>query len=113
MRPFLEHLSALREIVGTRRTHVQGFPTTRPALLYFMLDITPAPYLMDREFHVVNPVLQEQASVYFAEHLSEVECIICIDLEAPEVRLFLKANPRATLVERSLDGCPYWVVLKP
>ncbi len=113
MREFLEELSALREIVGTRSTYVESFPRTMIGLVYVLLDLKAAPYLLDKDLLVVNEVVEKEALAYYEKHAAESECIVSISPGAPEVRAFRRAHPGFTTIERKLRGRSYFVLLAP
>jgi hypothetical protein len=111
MRPFLECLSEVHTLIGTRKTYVQGIPGTYSGLIYFMLDLTPAPYLLDRETMMINAQLQQEALDYFKERVSECQCVIATQLSAPEVQIFMQAHSDASVVRRSLGKRAFYVVV--
>ncbi len=113
MRQFLEEASAVHDLIGTRRTYVQDFPGTYTGFLYFMLDLNPAPYLLDRSMMIINSKLEAEALEYFKRHVQECEAIIAIERDIPEIRLFLQAHPNATTMKRFLGDRPYYLVLAP
>jgi hypothetical protein len=111
MREFLEEASALRELIGTRKTYVADFPGTYTGFPYFMLDLNPAPYLLDRSMMIINSKLEAEALEYFRNRIQECEAIITVEMDAPEVRLFLQAYPGAKIMSRFLGKQPYYLVL--
>jgi len=113
MRQFLEDVSTLKAIVGDRRTYILSVLTTYTGLVYFMGDLTPAPYLFDRETMMINASLAAESLAYMRERMNEFDCVVSWTLEAPEVKLFLGAHPDARTETLRLGGTPIYVVLKP
>jgi hypothetical protein len=113
MRQFLEEASAVRELIGTRRTYVQDFPGTYTGFPYFMLDLNPAPYFMDKSMMIINSKLEAEAIEYFGNRILECRAIIATEIDAPEIRLFMQAYPHASVLKRSLGDRPYYLLLGP
>ena len=113
MRQFLEDASTLKATVGDRRTYVVGVRNIYTGLAYFMGDLTPAPYLFDRETMMINAALAAESLAFMRERLNEFECVVSWTLEAPEVKLFLAAHPDARTETLRIANAPVYVVLKP
>ncbi|HEX8030579.1 MAG TPA: hypothetical protein VF491_19025 [Vicinamibacterales bacterium] len=113
MHQFLEDVSALRAIVGDRRTYVLHAHNIFTGLIYFMGDLTPAPYLFDRETMMINSGLAAESIEYMRARLDEFDCVVSSTLEAPEVKLFLSAHPNARIETLRLAGAPIYALLKP
>jgi len=111
VRPFLEDLSVLRDIVGTRKTMVAGFPSVFPALVTFLADLTPAPHFLARE--MIMSDMKEESLDYLKAHIAAYECLITDDLKDPETLAYLQAYPQAKMVRRSVGDEPYYILLKP
>ena len=111
MQTFLEEMSALREIVGTRRTNVVGFPYLYSGLILFMADLTPAPHYLAREMILAG--MLEESLAYEKAHMGDYDCVITDDLEERETSAFREAYPAAKVVARSIGGEPYYIVLRP
>ena len=113
MREFLEELSGVREIIGNRPTYIEGYPRALQGLVYFLLDATPAPFLLDKMMMEINTPLREEAMAYYAEHVRETKCLISPNPNAPEVRLFRQAYPDARVFERKIGQRDYRVYVAP
>ena len=113
MRKFLEDASALRDLIGSRPTYVAAVPYYYTGLLYFMLDLTPARFLFDRETMILNENLSREATAYFQAHAGEAECVITTTVAAPESQAFLRAHPNAVALNRSLGDAPIVVLIEP
>lgn len=113
MRPLLEYLSGLQPLVARRKTYIRGFPGTAAAFPYFMMDLTPAPYLLDRDMMIVNSTILAEATGYFKKHMRECEAVITDDLAAPEVQIFQQAYPGATVISHPMRGSAVYVLLAP
>ena len=111
MRVFLEDASALRRIIGGRRTLVQDYPEGSTGLVYFMLDLNPAPFLLNKEMMVINDPLREDALANMKARIREFECMMTEDLSGPEAAVFREAYPAARILEHRIRGRPYYVLL--
>ena len=87
--------------------------TIYTGVIYFMGDLTPAPYLFDRETMMINAALAAESLAFMRERLNEFDCVVSSTLEAPEVKLFLAAHPDARTEMLRLANAPAYVVLKP
>ena len=111
MRSFLEYLDGLRSLIGTRRTYIQSFPGTAAAFPYFMMDLTPAPHLVDRDMLMINAEMRDEAVEYFREHVAECDALITPDLNSDEVAVFRAAYPNAVTIQRSLGTLTVYVLI--
>ena len=111
MRQFLTDASALRRLIGNRPTFVQSAGPYFTGLVYFMADLTPAPYLYDLETMVFNDRQQNQAWAHFRGHLNEVECVVVGSADAFEARAFMSANPTARVYPRRLGATSVLVIM--
>jgi hypothetical protein len=110
MRAFLEEMSALREIVGTRRTMVVAFPGLYPGGVSFVADLTPAPHFMAREMIMAD--MMPESIAWLKSHIGEYDCIITDDLDDPETAIFRANYPDAQVVTRQIGGDPYYIVMR-
>jgi len=113
MRQFLEDVSTLKATVADRRTYVLNLANIYTGVIYFMGDLTPAPYLFDRETMMINVALAAESLAYMRERVNEFDCVISRTLDEPEVKLFLGAHPDARTEMLSLTNAPIYVILKP
>ena len=113
MRQFLEDVSTLKATIGDRRTYVLNLANIYTGAIYFMGDLTPAPYLFDRETMMINAPLTAESLAFMRERLNEFDCVVSRTLEEPEVKLFLGAHPDARTEMLRLTNAPLYVVLKP
>ena len=113
MRQFLEDVSTLKASVGDRRTLIASVLHVYTGLIYFMGDLTPAPYLFDRETMMINAALAAESVAYMRQRMSEFDCVVSWTLEAPEVKAFIEANPGARTDVLTLAGAPVYVLVKP
>jgi hypothetical protein len=63
--------------------------------LYFLADLTPAPYPLDREMLAVNDVVRQINVDHIRAHPSEYECFIGLSLDTPEGQAFIATHPLA------------------
>lgn len=112
MRQFLEDVSALKAVVGDRRVYVLNL-RIYPGLVYFLGDLTPAPYLFDRETMIINAPLAAESLAFMRKRLRDFDGVVGLSLEEPEVKLFLGVYPYARTEVLKLGGVPIYVVLKP
>lgn len=111
MRQFLEEASAVRALIGSRRTYVEGFPGTYVGIVYFMLDLNPAPYLLDKHLMIINSEIEQEALEYFKSGVRECGAVIADDMTAPEVQIFRDAHPGSKVINRFLGSKPYYLLL--
>lgn len=109
MRELLEELSGVREIIGSRPTYIEGYPRAFVGLIYFLLDATPAPYLLDKNMMEINRPLREEAMAYYRAHVRESKCLISPNPVAPETIAFLEAYPDAEIFDRKIGKRAYKV----
>jgi hypothetical protein len=110
MRAFLEEMSALREIVGMRRTMVTEFPGLFPGVVNFVADLNPAPHFLARE--MLMPNTHAESLAWLKAHIAGYECIITDDLNDPEAAAFRQQYPNAKVVTRALGEDRYYIVLR-
>lgn len=111
MRTFLEEATAVRELIGTRKTYVESFPTLYTGVIYFMLDLTPASYQYDQETLVINDEIRAEAYRYFRQHVRDVEAVVTRSTESREAQIFFVAHPEARIIPRKLAQYPYVVLI--
>ena len=111
MRQFLSDASDLHRLIGNRPTFVQSAPPYFSGLVYFMADLTPAPYLFDLETMVFNDRQQNLAWAHFSRHVKEAECVVVASADAFEARAFISANPEARVYPRSLGAASVLVIM--
>ena len=112
MRQFLADASQLREWVGRRATFIEDVEPYYTGLVYFMADLTPAPYLYDVETMVFNDRQEARQRAHFEQNLDKVECVIASSPDAFAVRSFLARYPEATLTERRLGAWQIYVLMR-
>lgn len=110
---FLRDAASLRELVGERRTYIEGAGPYFTGLVYFMADLMPAPFLFDRETMLVNDALFAEHLAYFQAHIGEVDCVITKDRESPEARAFASAHPDAQSLTQRLGDVDLVVLRTP
>jgi len=113
MADFLRDAVSLRDLIGARRTYIQGAGPYYTGLIYFMADLVPAPFLFDRETMLVNDALFAEHLRYLQGHIAEVECVITTDRESAEAKLFATAHPNAQSVTHSLGNVDLIVLRTP
>jgi hypothetical protein len=121
MREFLDFVSDLHDLVGPRKTYVAGvgggcMMTVRgdcawAGAVYFMADLMPAPFLLDRDMMTFNEPLRRQAIDHIRTHGRDYECVITNSLATPESEAFLSTHPDATVVQRQLGRQPVYILL--
>lgn len=76
---------------------------------YFMLDLNPAPYLLDKHLMINNSEIENEALEYFKSGVPECGAVIADDMTAPEVQ-----NPpgRASWQQsnKALPRKPYYLI---
>jgi hypothetical protein len=100
MREFAEILNRLHAVVGDRRVYVANFiDGMEPGAAYFLADLNPAPIYMEPFTMVMNQTLLDQYLDYFREHIADVQAIVAVYPNLPEVRMFESAYPNHQRVE--------------
>ena len=112
MRQFLADASELHLLVGNRPTVVENAAPYFTGLIYFMADLTPAPYLYDVETMVINDRQQAAAWAHFRRNIDKVECVIVSSTDVFEARAFVSAYPSAQVIQRRLGAAQVYVILK-
>ncbi len=96
MRAFLDFATGVHGIVGTRKTIVTDLGGRAwTGALYFLADLTPAPYPFDRETMAINADLRAAVVDHIRAHPSDYECLIGTSLQDPEAVAFLETHPGA------------------
>jgi hypothetical protein len=96
MRTFLDFATGVHAIAGTRRTLVTDLGGRAwTGALYFLADLTPAPYPFDRETMAINAELRAAVVDHVRAHPSDYECLIGTSPEDPAAVAFLETHPGA------------------
>lgn len=111
MRQFLEEMTEIKSLVGNRRTFVSGMGSVYTGLVYFMGDLTPAHYLLERETMTINSLLSQEVMTDLRRRIGDVECVMVRDIWLDEAKMFLEAHPEATIEQRMLAGARVFVLL--
>jgi hypothetical protein len=94
MREFAGMLNSIHAAVGDRRVYVANFiDGMQPGAAYFLSDLKPAPTNLEPFTMVMNERLLNEFLDYFRAHLSEVQAIVAVFPNLPEVRMFKTAYP--------------------
>lgn len=111
MRQFLADASELHSLIGDRPTVVENAAPYFTGLVYFMANLTPAPYLYDVETMVISDRQQAAAWEHFQRNIDKVGCVIVSSTDAFEAKAFLSANPSAQVIPRRLGAAQIYVIL--
>jgi hypothetical protein len=111
MRDFLTDASEMRDLIGGRKTLVVSHPAGAPGLIYFMADLTPAPFLLDKVMMVVNSNVEAEVEADMKKRVAEYQAVVAEDANTPEADIFLAGHPGAQTVHRSVAGKPYVIML--
>lgn len=94
MREFAQIINRIHAVVGDRRVYVANFiDGMEPGAAYFVADLNPAPTNLEPFTMVMNQDLLRQFLDYFQDHISDVQAIVAVFPNLPEVRMFEKAYP--------------------
>lgn len=94
MREFAWILNRLHAVVGDRRVYVANFlDGMEPGAAYFLADLNPAPTYLEPFTMAMNQGLLDDFLGYFREHISDVQAIVAVYPNLPEVRMFKAAHP--------------------
>jgi hypothetical protein len=94
MREFAGILDRLHEVVGDRRVYVANFiDGMEPGAAYFLADLNPATTYLEPFTMVMNQRLLNDFLAYFRDHLSDVQAIVAVYPNLPEVQMFEHAYP--------------------
>jgi hypothetical protein len=100
MREFADILNRLHAAVGDRRVYVANFiEGMEPGAAYFLADLRPAPIYMEPSTMVMNETLLNRYLDYFREHISDVQAVVAVYPNLPEVRMFDAAYPDHQRIE--------------
>ena len=72
--------------------------------LYFLADLTPAPYPFDRETMAINEDLRAAVVDHIRAHPSDYECVIGTSLQDPAAVAFLETHPGALALQSVLPA---------
>ena len=103
MRQFLEDVSALKATVGDRRTYILNLVNVYTGVVYFMGDLTPAPYLFDRETMMINAVLAAESTRVHAGAIERVR--VCCQPDARGTRSETVSRRAPGRENRSAQAC--------
>ena len=105
MPAFLDFAAEVHETVGQRKTFIVDLGARAwTGALYFFADLTPAPYLFDREMMTINADFRARAAADIATHPSNYECVIGTSLDDAAVVAFLRTHPDAIRLSRLLPA---------
>jgi hypothetical protein len=106
---FLDFANEIHDLVGARKTYIAWLDwRVWTGAIYFMADLTPAPYPLDRESMAVNGPLRTRIADHIRAHPEEYECFIGLSLDGPEAVAFLETHSGAVRFERTLPtGAPW------
>jgi hypothetical protein len=112
MRTFLEAGSGIRDLIGTRRTYVDGVVAgAYTGLYYFMLDLTPGPALFEKETMTIHDGIATEAFNHFRAHAAEFDAVLTATPESREALAFRAAHPGAVAIQRAIGATPVFVLL--
>ncbi len=114
MQSFIAKMNRLHTLIGNRASYVVDVPDGYPGLIYFVADLTPAPFQYDKHTTVLNvPQLQAYMAYFRTFMLARTQALVTTSLDAPEARYFLQRYPHARRIDLGLEGQPYYVLLAP
>lgn len=94
MREFASILNDLHRVVGDRRVYVANFiDPMMPGAAYFLADLNPAPIYFEPQTMAMNERLLGDFLDYYRQHISEVQAVVAVYPNLPEVRMFESAYP--------------------
>jgi hypothetical protein len=94
MREFAGILNRLNRVVGDRRVYVANFiDELHPGGAYFLADLKPAPILFEPLTMAMNQRLLDDFLAFYEDHLSEVEAVVAVFPNLPEVEMFKRRYP--------------------
>jgi hypothetical protein len=111
MRTFLEFASDIHDLVGQRKTYIARLGNIYTGLLYFMADLTPAPYPLDLETMTINARMRGLVIDHMRTHPGDYECFIGTSLEETEAQVFLALHPATVTVPRRMGPATIYVLL--
>jgi hypothetical protein len=105
MRGFLDFATDVHGMVGARKTLVTDLGVRAwTGALYFLADLTPAPYPFDRETMAINAELRAAVVDHIRAHPSDYECVIGTSLQDPAAVAFLETHPGAVALRSVLPA---------
>jgi hypothetical protein len=114
MQSFIATMNRLHTLIGNRASYVVDAPDGYPGLVYFVADLSPAPFQYDKYTTVLNvPQLRAYMAYFRTYVLPRTQALVATSLDAQEARYFLGRYPHARRIDVGLDGQPYYVLLAP
>jgi len=109
-RTFLEFATDVHDIVGSRKTFVADVGGRAwTGALYFLADLTPAPYPFDREMMTLNDTFRHRVADHIRTHPADYECFISsVSSTGPERNAFFDTHPHLRRFQRSFPGGDGW-----
>jgi hypothetical protein len=121
VREFLDFASDLHDLVGPRKTYVADVGTgcamtvrgecVWSGAVYFMADLVPAPYPLDRDTMTINDKVRRRVSEHIRTNHRDYDCVITSSLASPEAEAFLSTHPGASVVQRQLGRHQVYILL--
>jgi hypothetical protein len=94
MREFAGILNRLHAVVGDRRVYVANFiDGMEPGAAYFLADLNPAPTYLEPFTMAMNQRLLNDFLDYYRRHISDVQAVVAVLPNLPEVRMFEARYP--------------------
>src|SRR5260370_22297750 len=89
MQSFIAKMNRLHTLIGNRASYVVDVPDGYPGLIYFVADLTPAPFPYDKHTTVLNvPQLHAYMSYFRPCMLARTQQLITTSLYAPAAPYF-------------------------
>jgi hypothetical protein len=111
MREFAEFTSDLHDLVGVRKTYVASLRRVWAGAVYFMADLVPAPFPLDRDTMTINQPLRDRVTDHIRSHPRDYECLISNSLSEQESEAFLATHAAAVITQRQLGSEPVYIIL--
>jgi hypothetical protein len=105
MHDYFSAFAEMREPLKGKTVYVHSLPGAVPGFLSFLLDVTPAPVLLD-PMMVANADIRERFVEHYETIVDEVDCIVADEraFAIPEVHWLLEASPRPKVSRRAAGG---------
>jgi hypothetical protein len=110
-RDWLDFADGVHTIVGDRKTYIATTPLAASGGLYFLADLTPAPFPLDRDTLILNERARLRVLTDIRAHPDRYQAFISTSLDAAEAKAFMDAHPGAERLERPLGGKTVYILL--
>ena len=111
MREFLVFASQLHGLIGPRRTFIQSVPGLYSGIVFFIADLTPAPFPFDKESMTINDNLVNETVDDMLKHHDKYDCLITGNPGERTAIAFAETHPNARIFRLFIGDRPVYVLM--